>query len=109
MARQFKSSINIEQTFAPTSMRVVPKMLIHLLLNVCREFVAMTLDIKDACLMADQPKEEKAYVNVDNVIYKLNKLVKCLPGQRNAPNGFSCLQGQRESLGLSKMSCNPPY
>ena len=81
VARQFKSSVNIEQTFAPTSMLVVPKMLIHLLLNVCREFVAMTLDIKDAFLMADQPKEEKAYVDVDNVIYKL---VKCLPGQRTA-------------------------
>ena len=81
VARQFKSSVNIEQTFAPTSMLVVPKMLIHLLLNVCRDFVAMTLDIKDAFLMADQPKEEKAYVDVDNVIYKL---VKCLPGQRTA-------------------------
>ena len=70
VARQFKSSINIEQTFAPTSMLVVPKMLIHLLLNV-------TLDIKDAFLMADQPKEEKAYVDVDGVIYRL---VKCPPG-----------------------------
>ena len=81
VARQFKSSVNIEQTFAPTSMLVVPKMLIHLLLNVCREFTAMTLDIKDAFLMADQPKEEKAYVDVDGVIYRL---VKCLPGQRTA-------------------------
>ena len=51
-------------------MLVVPKMLIHLLLNV-------TLDIKDAFLMADQPKEEKAYVDVDGVIYRL---VKCPPG-----------------------------
>ena len=52
VARQFKNSVDLEQTFAPTSMLVVPKLLIHLMLNVCKEFTAMTLDIKDAFLMA---------------------------------------------------------
>ena len=55
-------------------MLIVPKMLIHLVLNVCKDIVAMMLDIKHTFLMADQPQEEKAYVEVDNVIYKL---VKC--------------------------------
>ena len=54
VARQFKSSIDLDQTFAPTSIMVLPKMLIHLMLNVFKHFRAMTLDIKDAFLMASQ-------------------------------------------------------
>ena len=105
VARQFKSSINIEQTFAPTSMLVVPKMLIHLLLNVCREFTAMTLDIKDAFLMADQPKEEKAYVDVDGVIYRL---VKCLPGQRTAASQwFQLFAKTAKDFGLEQDVMQP--
>ena len=91
VARQFKSSVDMEQTFAPTSMLVIPKMLINLMLNVFKHFTAMTLDIKDAFLMAAQPEEEKAYVEVDDKIYRL---IRCLPEQ------------QRSSV-WSKMSCNP--
>ena len=82
VARQFKSSVDMEQTFAPTSMMVIPKTLINLMLNVFKHFVAMTLDIKDAFLMAAQPEEEKAYVHVDGKIYKLNEQ---LPH-----SGFNC-------------------
>ena len=71
VARQFKSSVDMEQTFAPTSMLVIPKMLINLMLNVFKHFTAMTLDIKDAFLMAAQPEEEKAYVEVDDKVYSL--------------------------------------
>ena len=80
VARQFRS-IDIEQTFAPTSLMVLPKMLIHYLLNVRREFVVMTLGVKDAFLMAAQPEAEVAFVKVDNRIFKL---LRCLPGQRTA-------------------------
>ena len=105
VARQFKSSINIEQTFAPTSMLVVPKMLIHLLQNICREFTAMTLDIKDAFLMADQPKEEKAYVDVDGAIYRL---VKCLPGQRTAASQrFQLFAKTAKEFGLDQDVMQP--
>ena len=40
VARQFRSSIDIEQTFAPTSLMVLPKMLIHYLLNVRRDLLS---------------------------------------------------------------------
>ena len=81
VARQFKASVDIEQTFAPTSIMVLPKMLIHMMLNVHKEFSAMTLDVKDAFLMANQPEEERAFVEVEGKIYRL---VRCLPGQRSA-------------------------
>ena len=80
-ARQFKASVDIEQTFAPTSIMVLPKMLIHVMLNVYKEFSAMTPDVKDAFLMANQPEEERAFVEVEGKIYRL---VRCLPGQRSA-------------------------
>ena len=41
----------------------------------------MTLDVKDAFLMAAQPEAEVAFVKVDNRIFKL---LRCLPGQRTA-------------------------
>ena len=66
VARQFKSSVDMEQTLL-----VIPKMLINLMLNVFKHFTAMTLDIKDAFLMAAQPEEEKAYVEVDGKVYRL--------------------------------------
>ena len=81
MARQFRNSIDLEATFAPTSMMMLPKMLMHYLLNVRSEFVVVTLDIKDAFLMAAQPATEKAYVQIEDRIYKL---LRCLPGQRTA-------------------------
>ena len=65
VARQFKASVEADQTFAPTSLMIIPKMMIHVLLNVCAGFTAMTLDIKDAFLMADQPAEEKAFIKDD--------------------------------------------
>ena len=55
--------------------------MIHVLLNVCAGFVAMTLDIKDAFLMADQPVEEKAFIKIDEKVFRL---LRCLPGQRTA-------------------------
>ena len=81
VARQFKNSIDLEATFAPTSMMMLPKMLIHYLLNVRSEFVVVTLDIKDAFLMATQPATERAYVQIEERIYQL---MRCLPGQRTA-------------------------
>ena len=81
VARQLKASVDIEQTFAPTSIMVLPKMLIHMMLNIHKEFSAMTLDVKDAFLMANQPEEERAFVEVEGKIYRL---VRCLPGQRSA-------------------------
>ena len=68
--------VDIEQTFAPTSIMVLPKMLIHMMLNVFKDFVAMTLDVKDAFLMASPPEDDKAFVEVHGKIYKL---VRCLP------------------------------
>ena len=95
VARQFKNSVDLEQTFAPTSMLVVPKLLIHLLLNVFKEFTAMTLDIKDAFLMAEQPKEERAFVELDGKIYRL---IRCLPGQRAAASQWFNLFGLSQNI-----------
>ena len=81
VARQFRNSIELDATFAPTSIMAIPKLLIHYLLNVRREFVVVTLDIKDAFLMEQQPVTEKAYAQVDNRIFKL---LRCLSGQRTA-------------------------
>ena len=81
VARQFKGSVDIEQTFASTSLMIIPKMTIHFLLNVCANFTAVTLDIKDAFLMANQPFEERAYIKIDEKVFRL---LRCLPGQRTA-------------------------
>ena len=81
VARQFRNSVQLEQTFAPTGMMCLPKMLIHLTLNVYGGFSVMTLDVKDAFLMSPQPAEERAYVRVNGRIFKL---LRCLPGQRTA-------------------------
>ena len=79
VARQFKSSVAMEQTFAPTSLMIIPKMMIHLWINCFSNYAGMTLDIKDAFLMSPQPQDEKAYVRIGEKVYKL---LKCLPGQR---------------------------
>ena len=81
VARQFRNSIQLEQTVAPTGMMCLPKMLLHLTLNVYVGFSVMTLDVKDAFLMSPQPAEERAYVRVNGRIFKL---LRCLPGQRTA-------------------------
>ena len=81
VARQFKHSIELEQTFAPTSAMIVPRLLMHLLVNVYSAFVAMTIDVKHAFLMAEQPEDEHAFVSLDDALYKLTR---CLPGQRTA-------------------------
>ena len=78
MARQFKGSVDIEQTFAPTSLMIIPKMMIHLLLNVCAGFVAMTLDIKDAFLMADQPCEERSRIKIEEKVFRQLRYVEML-------------------------------
>ena len=64
VARQFRNSIELDATFAPTSIMAIPKLLIHYMPNVRREFVVVTLDIKVAFLMAQQPLTENAYVQV---------------------------------------------
>lgn len=51
VARQFKGSVDMEQACAPTSLMIIPKMMIHLRINCFSNFVGMTLDIKDAFLM----------------------------------------------------------
>ena len=105
VARQFKSSVDLDQTFAPTSIMVLPKMLIHLMLNVFKHFRAMTLDIKDAFLMADQPADERAFVELDGHIYKL---IKCLPGQRTAASQwFQLFVGAAKKFGLKQDSMQP--
>ena len=73
VARQFRNSVELDATFAPTSIMAIPKLLI--------QFVVVTLDIKDAFLMAQQPPTENAFVKVDGRIFKL---LRCLPGQRTA-------------------------
>ena len=105
VARQFKSSVDMEQTFAPTSMLVIPKMLINLMLNVFKHFTAMTLDIKDAFLMAAQPEEEKAYVEVDDKVYRL---IRCLPGQRTAASQwFQLFTGAAKEFGMEQDVMQP--
>ena len=105
VARQFKNSVDLEQTFALTSMLVVPKLLIHLMLNVFKEFTAMTLDIKDAFLMAEQPKEERAFVELDGKIYRL---IRCLPGQRTAASQwFNLCADTAKACGLSQNIMQP--
>ena len=81
VARQFRNSIQLEQAFAPTGMMCLPKMLLHLTLNVYVGFSVMTLDVKGAFLMSPQPAKERAYVRVNGRIFKL---LRCLPGQRTA-------------------------
>ena len=90
VARQFKSSVDMEQTFAPTSMLVIPK---------------MTLDIKDAFLMAAQPEEEKACVEVDDKVYRL---IRCLPGQRTAASQwFQLFTGAAKEFGMEQDIMQP--
>ena len=91
VARQFRNSIDREQTFAPASMMMVPKLLIHLIVNVFPHFKAMTLDIKDAFLMAPQPTDEVAFVRVNGRVFRL---LRCLPGKaQRHHSGFNCLPG----------------
>ena len=105
VARQLKSSVDLDQTFAPTSIMVLPKMLIHLMINVFKHFRAMTLDIKDAFLMADQPAEERAFVELDGQIYRL---IKCLPGQRTAASQwFQLFVGAAKKFGLKQDAIQP--
>lgn len=49
----------------------------------------MTLDIKDAFLMAEQPKEENAFVELEGKIYY--RLVRCFPGQITAASQWFSL------------------
>ena len=105
VARQFRSSIDLEQTFAPTSMMMVPKLLIHLIVNVFTIFKAMALDIKDAFLMAPQPADEVAFVRVDGRIFRL---LRCLPGQRTAASQwFQLFARACMDFGMSQDAMQP--
>ena len=104
VARQFKASVDIEQTFAPTSIMVLPKMLIHMMLNVYKEFSAVTLDVRDAFLMANQAEEERAFVEVEGKIYRL---VRCLPGQRSAASWFQLFASTGKEHGVSQDLMQP--
>ena len=102
---QVQCSVDMEQTFAPTSMLVIPKMLINLMLNVFKHFMAMTLDIKDAFLMAAQPEDEKAYVEVDGKVYRL---IRRLPGQRTAASQwFQLFTGAAKEFGMEQDIMQP--
>ena len=83
VARQFKSSVAFEEfsTFAPTSASIIPRLFIHMMLNVCVNWVITLVDVKDAFLMAEQPEEEKNAIKYKDKLYGL---IKCLPGQRTA-------------------------
>ena len=105
VARQFRNNIDLEATFAPTSMMMLPKMLLHYLLNVRSEFVVVTLDIKDAFRMAAQPAAENAYVQIDDRVYKL---LRCLPGQRTAASQwFSLFASACRDFGMEQDLAQP--
>ena len=77
----------------------------HLMLNVFKHVVAMTLDVKDAFLMAEQPAEERAFVVLDGQIYKF---IKCLPGQRTAASEwFQLFVGASKKYGLEQDPMRP--
>ena len=83
-------------------------MLAHLMLNVFKvfkHFVATTLDVKDAFLMAEQPAAEKAFVELDGQIYKH---IKCLPGQCAAASQcFQLVAGTATQYGLEQDPMQP--
>ena len=105
VARQFRNSVELDATFAPTSIIAIPKLLIHYMLNVRREFVVVTLDINDAFLMAQQPLTENAFVQVDDRIFNL---LRCLPGQRTAASQwFQLFATACREHGLEQDSMQP--
>ena len=105
VARQFRGSVEMDQTFAPTSMMSVPRLMLHMMVNVYTHFVAMTLDVKDAFLMAPQPENENAFVSLDGIYYRL---LRCLPGQRTAASQwFQMLAGTLEDFGLKEDPMQP--
>ena len=107
VARQFKSSVEMEQTFAPTSMTLVPRLMMFLMVNVMKTFQVMVLDVKDAFLMAMQPEQEKAYIDLDGELYKL---IKCLPGQRTAASQwFNLFRSSSEEFGLEADVMQPTF
>ena len=86
-------------------MMMVPKLLIHLVVNIFTNFKAMTLDIKDAFLMAPQPADEVAFVRVDGRIFRL---LRCLPGQRTAASQwFQLFARACTDFGMSQDAMQP--
>ena len=83
VARQFRWSIDVEDSFAPTSLMAIPRMLLHLAACCPEHYGVQVIDVKDAFLMAPQPEDERASVTYRGKRYKL---VRCLPGQRTAAN-----------------------
>ena len=72
------------------------------MLKVFRHFVAMTLDIKNAYLMAVQTEDGKAYVEVDGKVYSA-----CQDNEQQHRSGFSFSLGLQKSLAWSSISCSP--
>ncbi|CAJ1423224.1 unnamed protein product [Effrenium voratum] len=83
VARQFRWSIDVEDSFAPTSLMAIPRMLLHLAACCPEHYGVQVIDVKDAFLMVPQPEDERASVTYRGKRYKL---VRCLPGQRTAAN-----------------------
>ncbi|CAJ1425927.1 unnamed protein product, partial [Effrenium voratum] len=83
VARQFRWSVDVEDSFAPTSLMAIALMLLHLAACCPQYYGVQVIDVKDAFLMVSQPEEERASVTYKGKRYKL---VRCLPGQRTAAN-----------------------
>ena len=85
VARQFRWSVDVEESFAPTSLMAIPRMLLHLAACCPQHYGVQVIDVKDAFLMVPQPEEERASVTYNGMRYKL---VRRLPGQRAAANNL---------------------
>ena len=51
MAHQFRWSVDVEDSFAPTSLMAIPRMLLHLAACCPQYYGARVIDVKDAFLM----------------------------------------------------------
>lgn len=103
VARQFRNSIDLEQTFAPTSLTAIPKMLIHYLLNLRKEFMAVTLYIKMPSSWQHNPPQRMQ--QVDSRIFKF---LRRLPRQRTAASQwFQLLAATCRDYGLEQNLMQP--
>ena len=69
------------------------------MLKVFRHFVAMTLDIKNAYLMAVQTEDGKAYVEVDGKVYSA-----CQDNEQQHRSGFT---GAAKEFGMEQGVMQP--
>ena len=90
---QFRWSVDVEDSFAPTLM-AIPRMLLHLR-SMCPQYCGVqVIDVKNAFLMAPQPEEEKALVT------QRYKLVRCLPDSGQQPtDGTSICRDAAQEFG----------